>query len=79
MADAAVGADILRVCSLNMLVCATYYECGDQGTPTAAELKATVERLSAYIGSVLKLRDVLATEEVEPPPGPAATGHAIGR
>ena len=65
------GPQVLRVGSLNMLrLCDTdgsnsYYECGDSGTPTEAELKLKLERLSAYIGGVLKLPDVLATEEVE--------------
>jgi uncharacterized protein len=61
----------LRVGNLNMLrLCDTdgsnsQYECGDNGTPTAAELKLKLQRLSAYIGGVLKLPDVLAAEEVE--------------
>lgn len=61
----------LRVGNLNMLrLCDTdggnsRYECGDNGTPTEAELKLKLQRLSAYIGGVLKLPDVLAAEEVE--------------
>ncbi|MEI7037186.1 Calx-beta domain-containing protein [Fulvimonas yonginensis] len=61
----------LRVGNLNMLrLCDTdggnsQYECGDHGTPTQAQLKLKLERLSAYIGGVLKLPDVLAAEEVE--------------
>ena len=61
----------LRVGSLNMLrLCDTdggnsQYECGDHGTPGEADLKLKLQRLSAYIGGVLKLPDVLAAEEVE--------------
>ena len=61
----------LRVGNLNMLrLCDTdggnsQYECGDNGTPTDAELQLKLQRLSAYIGGVLKLPDVLAAEEVE--------------
>jgi predicted extracellular nuclease len=61
----------LRVGNLNMLrLCDTdggdsHYECGDNGTPTEAELKLKLQRLSAYIGGVLKLPDVLSAEEVE--------------
>jgi len=61
----------LRVGNLNMLrLCDTdggnsQYECGDDGTPTEADLELKLERLSAYIGGVLKLPDVLAAEEVE--------------
>ncbi|HET6804981.1 MAG TPA: endonuclease/exonuclease/phosphatase family protein [Frateuria sp.] len=61
----------LRVGNLNMLrLCDTdggnsRYECGDNGTPTASALKLKLERLSAYIGGVLRLPDVLAAEEVE--------------
>ncbi len=40
-------------------------ECGDKGTPTDGPLKLKLERLSASIGSVLGLPDVLATGEVE--------------
>lgn len=65
------GPDGLRVGNLNMLrLCDTdggnsTYECGDQGTPTVAELQLKLQRLSAYIGGVLKLPDVLGAEEVE--------------
>ncbi|WP_426687414.1 Calx-beta domain-containing protein [Rhodanobacter ginsengiterrae] len=65
------GPDTLRVGNLNMLrLCDTdggnsTYECGDGGTPTAAELQLKLQRLSAYIGGVLKLPDVLGAEEVE--------------
>ena len=61
----------LRVGNLNMLrLCDTdgsnsQYECGDDGTPSEADLKLKLERLSAYIGGVLKLPDVLSAEEVE--------------
>lgn len=61
----------LRVGNLNMLrLCDTdgsnsQYECGDDGTPSEADLKLKLERLSAYVGGVLKLPDVLAAEEVE--------------
>jgi predicted extracellular nuclease len=61
----------LRVGNLNMLrLCDTdgsnsQYECGDDGTPSEADLQLKLERLSAYIGGVLKLPDVLAAEEVE--------------
>ena len=41
------------------------YECGDHGTLTEAELQLKVQRLSAYLGGVLKLPDVLDAEEVE--------------
>lgn len=68
---ASPGADVLRVGNLNVLrLCDTdpsnsYYTCGDRGEPDAAELATKLARLSAYIGDVLKLPDVVAVEEVE--------------
>ncbi|NII09122.1 lamin tail domain-containing protein [Oleiagrimonas sp. C23AA] len=71
VSDAAGDASVLRVGNLNMLrLCDTdpsnsTYTCGDNGEPDAAELAVKLSRLSAYIGGVLKLPDVLAAEEVE--------------
>ncbi|HEX7339200.1 MAG TPA: lamin tail domain-containing protein [Rhodanobacteraceae bacterium] len=68
---AAHDPSVLRVGNLNVLrLCDTdpsntHYTCGDDGEPTAAELAVKLSRLSAYIGDVLKLPDVLAVEEVE--------------
>ncbi len=65
------GNHQLRVGNLNMLrLCDTdggntRFECGDGGLPTEAELQLKLQRLSAYIGGVLKLPDVLGAEEVE--------------
>lgn len=62
---------VLRVGNLNMLrLCDTdasntTFTCGDSGEPDAAELATKLSRLSAYIGGVLKLPDVMAAEEVE--------------
>jgi predicted extracellular nuclease len=61
----------LRLGNFNMLrLCDTIgdnskCECGDHGTPTEAELQLKLQRLSAYVGGVLKLPDVLGAEEVE--------------
>lgn len=41
------------------------YECGDGGLPTEAAYLLKLERLSAYIGGVLQLPDVIALQEVE--------------
>src|SRR5699024_9780735 len=62
---------VLRVGNLNVLrLCDTdgsnsHYTCGDRGEPDADELAHKLTRLSAYIGDVLKLPDVVAVEEVE--------------
>lgn len=61
----------LRVGSLNMLrLCDTdptntTFECGDGGEPDEAALSVKLARLSAYVGDVLRLPDVLGAEEVE--------------
>lgn len=68
---AAHSPSVLRVGNLNVLrLCDTdssnsYYTCGDRGEPDAADLALKLERLSAYIGDVLKLPDVVSVEEVE--------------
>lgn len=68
---ASPSVGVLRVGNLNVLrLCDTdstnsYYTCGDRGEPDAAELAVKLSRLSAYIGDVLKLPDVVSVEEVE--------------
>ncbi len=69
--DDRVGQGTLRLGNLNLLrLCDTVagnttYTCGDRGEPDAAELAVKLQRLSQYIGGVLKRPDVLSVEEVE--------------
>jgi predicted extracellular nuclease len=61
--DLRVGAfNVLRLCDT---LANTTYECGNGGEPDAAALALKLSRLSDYVGSVLKLPDMLAVVEVE--------------
>lgn len=69
--DDRAGKGTLRLGNLNTLrLCDTVagnttYTCGDRGEPTQAELDLKLQRLSQYIGGVLKRPDVVSVEEVE--------------
>ncbi|WP_113065368.1 lamin tail domain-containing protein [Oleiagrimonas sp. MCCC 1A03011] len=66
-----VGMGTLRLGNFNLLrLCDTVagnttYTCGDRGEPSEAQLAIKLQRLSQYIGGVLKKPDVLSVEEVE--------------